>query len=80
MTAFDINIIKINPNQTVKNIVFDITDENLLNETNGIVQGMSGSPIIQDDYIVGAVTHVVLEDPTKGYGILITNMLEEMEK
>ena len=49
-------------------------------EVGGIVQGMSGSPIIQEDYIVGAVTHVVVDNPEKGYGILITNMLEEAEK
>ena len=51
----------------------------LLEKSNGIVQGMSGSPIIQDDYIIGAVTHVIVENPHKGYGILITNMLEEAE-
>ena len=45
----------------------------------GIVQGMSGSPIIQDDYIIGAVIHVVVDDPVFGYGIFITNMLEEAE-
>ena len=69
-------------NQTsnkLKNIEFEITDKTLLEKTNGIVQGMSGSPIIQDDYIIGAVTHVVVDDPTRGYGILITNMLEEAE-
>ena len=77
---FDINIIKINNSQSTKNILFEITDKNLLNKTNGIVQGMSGSPIIQDDKIIGAVTHVVVDNPTKGYGIFITNMLEEMEK
>mgnify|MGYP002513940232 CR=1 FL=1 len=53
--------------------------EELLNETGGIIQGMSGSPIIQDDQIIGAVTHVVVEDPTKGYGISIIKMLEEAE-
>ena len=63
----------------LKNIQFEITDKNLLDKTNGIVQGMSGSPIIQGDYIIGAVTHVVVNDPHKGYGILITNMLEEAE-
>ena len=47
--------------------------------TGGIIQGMSGSPIIQGKYIIGAVTHVVIENPTKGYGIFITNMLEEAE-
>lgn len=51
----------------------------LLEKTGGIVQGMSGSPIIQGEYIIGAVTHVVVDDPTKGYGIFIVNMLEEAE-
>ena len=58
---------------------FKITDEALLEKTNGIVQGMSGSPIIQGEYIIGAVTHVVVDNPHKGYGIFITNMLEEGE-
>lgn len=66
-------------NDKLKNIQFEITDKELLDKTNGIVQGMSGSPIIQGDYIIGAVTHVVVDDPHKGYGILITNMLEEAE-
>ena len=76
---FDIEITNLN-NEGLKNISFDIIDKNLLNKTGGIVQGMSGSPIIQDDKIIGAVTHVVVDNPTKGYGIFITNMLEEMEK
>lgn len=76
---FSINIMKINDSGDTKNIVFEITDKKLLEKTGGIVQGMSGSPIIQGDYIVGAVTHVVVDDITKGYGILITNMLEEAE-
>lgn len=63
----------------LKNIEFEITDQELLSKTNGIVQGMSGSPILQGEYIIGAVTHVVVENPHKGYGILITNMLEEAE-
>lgn len=63
----------------LKNIQFEITDKELLDKTNGIIQGMSGSPIIQGDFIIGAVTHVVVNDPHKGYGILITNMLEEAE-
>lgn len=63
----------------LKNIQFEITDKKLLEKTNGIIQGMSGSPIIQGNYIIGAVTHVVVNDPHKGYGILITNMLEEAE-
>jgi len=77
---FDINIIKINKNvNNSKNFLFEITDERLLKETGGIVQGMSGSPIIQNNYIIGAVTHVVVDDPTKGYGISIIKMLEEAE-
>ena len=77
---FKINILRINDNiNSNKNLLFEIIDENLLNITGGIVQGMSGSPIIQDDYIIGAVTHVVVDDTSKGYGILITTMLTEAE-
>lgn len=77
---FEINILKISPEEKhIKNILFEVTDKKLLNITGGIVQGMSGSPIIQDDKIIGAVTHVVVDDCTKGYGIFITNMLEEAE-
>ena len=53
-----------------------ITDPRLLSATGGIVQGMSGSPILQNGRIVGAVTHVLLNDPTRGYGIFIGNMLD----
>ena len=78
---YTINIIKVDKTSiNNKNILFEITDEELLDKTGGIVQGMSGSPIIQGDYIIGAVTHVVVDDPTKGYGIFITNMLEEGER
>ena len=78
--AFDINIIKVTTSNTSnKNILFEVTDEKLLKLTGGIVQGMSGSPIIQNDTIIGAVTHVVVDDPKKGYGIFITKMLEEGE-
>ena len=56
-----------------------ITDPELINQTGGIVQGMSGSPIIQNGKLVGAVTHVLVGDPTRGYGIFIENMLEAME-
>ena len=76
---YSITITKLVDNQDTKNIYFDITDEKLLETSGGIVQGMSGSPIIQGDYIIGAVTHVVVDNPTKGYGIYITNMLEEAE-
>lgn len=77
---YGITITKLVDNQDTKNIYFDITDEKLLDITGGIIQGMSGSPIIQGDYIIGAVTHVVVDNPTKGYGIYITNMLEQAEK
>jgi len=77
---FSIKILSVNKtNDKLKNIEFEITDKELLDKTNGVIQGMSGSPIIQGDYIIGAVTHVVVEDPHRGYGILITNMLEEAE-
>ena len=56
-------------------MVIRVTDKNLLAQTGGIVQGMSGSPIIQDGKLVGAVTHVFTSDPTKGFGIFIDWML-----
>lgn len=56
-----------------------VTDKELLEKTGGIVQGMSGSPIIQDGRLIGAVTHVLVSDPTEGYGIFIENMLDEVE-
>ena len=59
----------------LRNLMIRVTDPELLEQTGGIVQGMSGSPIIQDGRLVGAVTHVLVNDPTRGYGILIENML-----
>lgn len=59
-----------------KGIHFTVTDEELLEKTGGIVQGMSGSPIIQNEKIIGAVTHVLVNDPARGYGIFIENMIE----
>ena len=59
-----------------RNLIIKITDLELINETNGIIQGMSGSPIIQDGKLVGAVTHVLVNSPDTGYGIFIENMLE----
>jgi len=59
-----------------KNFILRVTDPELLKQTGGIVQGMSGSPIIQDGKLVGAVTHVLVDDPTRGYGIFIENMLD----
>ena len=59
-----------------KNMVIHITDPALLDATGGIVQGMSGSPILQDGRLIGAVTHVFVSDPTRGYGIFAENMYE----
>ena len=59
-----------------QSLLVEVTDERLLSTTGGIVQGMSGSPIIQNGKLVGAVTHVLVDDPTKGYAIFAENMLE----
>lgn len=72
---YSVSIVKVDGgNRQNKNYVIKITDKDLLEQTGGIVQGMSGSPIIQDGRLVGAVTHVFLNDPTRGYGISIANM------
>lgn len=63
-------------NNVNRGIVLQVTDKELLSATGGIVQGMSGSPIIQDGKLVGAVTHVLVRDAAKGYGIFIEEMLE----
>ena len=76
---YSIEILSIDRESPTKNILFKITDEELLKKTGGIVKGMSGSPIIQNNKIIGAVTHTVISDNTKGYGISIVNMLESME-
>ena len=75
---YSVEILKVYPNAgaTGRNILLKITDPALLDATGGIVQGMSGSPIIQDGKLVGAVTHVLVNDPTTGYGIFIENMLD----
>ena len=62
-----------------KNMIIRIVDEKLINKTGGIVQGMSGSPIVQNDKLIGAVTHVFLNDPTKGYGVFIENMIYDFK-
>ncbi|MCC8103471.1 MAG: SpoIVB peptidase [Clostridiales bacterium] len=68
--------IRLNGNDINKGMVIEVTDPALLAKTGGIVQGMSGSPILQNGRLIGAVTHVFVNDPTKGYGIFIENMLE----
>lgn len=73
---YSVDIQRINPAFSgEKDMVIKITDKALIAETGGIVQGMSGSPIIQDGRLVGAVTHVFVNDSTRGYGIFIENML-----
>ena len=76
---YDIEILSIDKNNKTKNFLVKITDERLLNETGGIVKGMSGSPIIQDGKIVGAITHTIVDNPKKGFGISIEKMLESIE-
>ncbi len=76
--CFDVEIEKVMPaHKDGKGLVVRVTDPVLLEKTGGIVQGMSGSPIIQNGRIIGAVTHVFINDPTRGYGILIHDMLQE---
>lgn len=76
--TFSVEITKLydEDNDTGRDMMLRVTDEKLLSTTGGIVAGMSGSPIIQDGELVGAVTHVLVNDPTTGYGILIDNMLD----
>ena len=75
---YSVEILKIYPHSGTdgRNLLLQVTDPRLLDTTGGIVQGMSGSPIIQDGKLVGAVTHVLVNDPTRGYGIFIENMLD----
>lgn len=79
---YDVKITRVNYNEEnkTKNIELEITDEELLSKTGGIVQGMSGSPILQNGKLVGAVTHVLMTNSAKGYGIFARNMYEEIEK
>ena len=77
LREYSVEILKIYPNtERTRNMLLKVTDPALLAATGGIVQGMSGSPIIQDGKLVGAVTHVLVNDPTTGYGIFIENMLD----
>ena len=75
---YSVEILKIYPKSRTngRNMLIKVTDPALLETTGGIVQGMSGSPIIQDGKLIGAVTHVLVNDPTTGYGIFIENMLD----
>ena len=75
-----IRILSIDEGSDTKNILFEITDESFIRKTGGIIQGMSGSPIIQDGKIIGVVNYVIVDDTKKGYGIFIETMLEEGDK
>ena len=79
---YKIQILEVNvsSHNNQKGIVLQVTDEELLKKTGGIVQGMSGSPIIQDGKLIGAVTHVFIQDSTKGYGIFLEEMKQMSEK
>lgn len=75
---YSVEIVRINLNENSgQNMIIKVTDEELLSKTGGIIQGMSGSPIIQNGKLVGAVTHVFVNSPEKGYGIFIDNMLKQ---
>ena len=75
---YSVNIIKVDKNNKQnKNFVVKITDKALLEAAGGIVQGMSGSPIVQNGKLIGAITHVFINDPTRGYGTAIGNMIDE---
>ncbi|MCL2770924.1 MAG: hypothetical protein FWD89_01280 [Firmicutes bacterium] len=78
---YDIKIVKASKqkNTATRGMVIKITDKELLSKTGGIVQGMSGSPILQDGKLIGAVTHLFLNDPTRGYGVYADFMFEENE-
>lgn len=77
--SIEIEKIDYNSTESTKNMVIRITDSELIESTGGIVQGMSGSPIIQDGKIIGAVTHVFVSEPTKGYAIFAENMSEYLK-
>jgi stage IV sporulation protein B len=78
---FDIEIQKVMRQRSSesKSMIIKVTDKKLIEKTGGIVQGMSGSPIIQDGKLIGCVTHVLVNDPTRGFGISIEWMLKEAD-
>ena len=77
---YDINIVKISNLTGIKSkgMIIEVTDEELLKKTGGIIQGMSGSPIVQNGRFIGAVTHVYVNDPTRGYAIFGETMIEQL--
>ena len=84
---YDVKIVKVysNSSSVNKDLVIEVTDKDLISKTGGILQGMSGTPIIQNGMLVGAITHVFVNNPKQGYGIFAERMLEtsvsrEMQK
>ena len=77
---YDIEITKLYTKSGQRNMTVEVCDERLIEKTGGIVQGMSGSPIIQNGMLVGAVTHVFVNDPRKGYAIFAQTMTDEAER
>lgn len=78
-SEYEVEIISVNPLNKSKSLVVEITDEKLLEKTGGIVQGMSGAPIIQNNKFVGAVTHVFVNETKKGYGVCAEDMIKQQE-
>lgn len=76
VNEYSISIVKVDEASEFKNFIIKIADTRLLNGTGGIVQGMSGSPIVQNGKLIGAVTHVFINDPSRGFGIAVNNMLK----
>ncbi len=80
LTEFEVEIISIDKNsEENKNLILKVRDKALIDKTGGIIQGMSGSPIVQNNKIIGAVTHVFLNDPTGGFGIFASTMYQKLE-
>lgn len=77
--TYEIEILSINKKEATKNFLIKVVDERLVDKTGGIIKGMSGSPIIQNGKIVGAITHTLIDNPKKGFGISIVKMLESVE-
>lgn len=80
--AYDCEIIRVSHQKRAagKGMIVKITDQRLLDKTGGIVQGMSGSPLIQNGKLIGAVTHVFINDPTRGYAVFIEWMLQQSDQ
>ena len=75
----EIQKIYINNNENNKSMVVKVTDKELLEKTGGIIQGMSGSPVIQNGKLIGALTHVLVSDPTKGYALFADTMVSKIK-